>query len=141
VVAIAKTNTKAMAIAIVAGILLLVAGLSSMAAWEEIKAFIIHNIGDNPGIEIVFLILIIIASLGGIAVIIGGLLIFKGNVGTGKLLIVLGVGLGLIGFIITLVIGIMEGSLTIGGFLSISLIGIILSVVARVMAEDVPTKR
>lgn len=140
-VVIAKTNTKAMAIAIVAGALLLVAGLSSMAAWEEIKAFIIKNIGDNAAIEIVFLILIIIASLGGIAVIVGGLLIFKGNVGAGKLLIALGVGLGLIGFIISLVIGIMEGSLTIGGFLSISLVGIILSVVARIMAEDVPTKR
>jgi len=131
----ASKNSKAMVIAIIAGILLLVAGLSGMAAWSAIKDFVIENVTDNEIVQYVFAILIFIASLGGIAVIIGGLLIGKGKVGTGKFLIMLGAGLGLIGLIFSIVVAYMEENLTIGSFLSIGAIGLILSIVARMLAK------
>jgi len=131
----ASKNSKAMVIAIIAGILLLVAGLSGMAAWTAIKDFVIENVTDNEIVQYVFAILIFIASLGGIAVIIGGLLIGKGKVGTGKFLIMLGAGLGLIGLIFSIVVAYMEENLTIGSFLSIGAIGLILSIVARMLAK------
>jgi hypothetical protein len=124
-----------MVIAIVAGLLLLVAGVSGVATWETIKDFVTTNIMDNSIIQIVFVVLIFIASLGGIAVIIGGLLIGKDKIGTGKFLISLGAGLGLIGLIFSIVVAYMEKNLAIGSFLSIGAIGLILSIVARIIAK------
>lgn len=128
-------NSKAMAIAIVAGILLLIAGVSGLAAWEAIENFVTENITDNYIVQIVFAILIFIASLGGIAVIIGGLLIGKDKVRSGKLVIALGAGLGLIGLIFSIIVAYIEGSFTIGSFFSIGAIGLILSIVARITAK------
>ena len=127
-------NSQAMSLAIVAGILLLIAGVSGLATWETIKNFVTTHVIDNTIVQIVFAILIFIASLGGIAVIIGGLLIGKNKVRTGKFVIALGAGLGLIGLIVSLVIAIVEGNFTLSCFLSIGAIGVILSIVARIVA-------
>ena len=131
----ASKNNKAMIVAIIAGVLLLIAGLSGMAAWEAIQDFVIEHVADNEMVQYVFVVLIFIASLGGIAVIIGGLLIGKDKVGTGKFFIMLGAGLGLIGLIFSIAVAYMEENLTIGSFLSIGAIGLILSIVARMMAK------
>ena len=128
-------NTRAMIIAVIAGILLLIAGLSGMAAWTAIKDFVITHVTDNEIIQYVFVILIFIASLGGISVIIGGILIGKDKVRTGRILIALGAGLGLIGLIISIIVAYKEESLTIGSFLSIGTIGLILSIIARRIAK------
>ena len=130
-----EANQRDMIIAIVAGILLLIAGLSGMAAMETIKSFVTENVVDNEAVQIAFIVLVLVASLGGIAVIVGGLLIDNGKVGTGKLLICLGAGLGLIGLIVSLAVAVKEESLTVGGFLSVGAIGVILSIVARAVAE------
>lgn len=130
-----EANQRAMIIAMVAGILLLIAGLSGMAAMETIKSFVTENVVDNEAVQIAFIVLVLVASLGGIAVIVGGLLIDKGKVGAGKLLITLGTGLGLIGLLVSLAVAVKEESLTVGGFLSVGAIGVILSIVARAVAE------
>ncbi len=128
-------NSKAMVIAIIAGILLLISGISGFATWEAIKNFVTTNIIDNYIVQIVFVVLIFIASLGGLSVIIGGLFIGKDKIGSGKLLISLGAGLGLIGLIISVVVAIMENNFTIGSFFSVGAIGLILSIVARLMVK------
>ena len=74
-------NSTAMIIAIVAGILLIISGISGMATWETIKDYVTEHVTDNEIIQIVFAILIFIASLGGLSVIIGGLLIGKNKIG------------------------------------------------------------
>lgn len=131
----ASKNSKAMAIAIIAGILLLISGVSGLATWETIKDFVTTNIMDNTYVQIIFTILIFIASLGGISVIAGGMLIGKNKIGTGKLLISLGAGLGLIGLIFSIIVAYTEGNLTLGSFFSIGAIGLILSIVARAIAK------
>jgi hypothetical protein len=128
-------NSKAMGIAIVAGILLLIAGVSGVATWETIKSFVTTHIMDNSIIQIVFVVLIFIASLGGIAVIMGGVLIGKDKIGTGKFLISLGAGFGLIGLIFSIVVAYMEDNLTISSFLTIGAIGLILSIFARLVVK------
>jgi len=124
-----------MGIAIVAGTLLLIAGVSGLATWETVKDFVTTHIADNIVIQIVFAILIFIASLGGIAVIIGGILIGKDKVRTGKLIIAIGAGLGIIGLLVSIAVAYMEGSLTIGSFFSIGVVGLILSIIARLLAK------
>ena len=128
-------NTQAMIIAIIAGFLLIIAGISGLATWETIKNFVTTHIIDNSIIQIVFAILIFIASLGGIAVIIGGVLIGKSSVVLGRFIIALGAGIGLIGLIFSLLITYIDGDLTIGSFFSIGAIGLILSIVARILAK------
>lgn len=128
-------NRTAMVIAIVAGILLVVAGVSGVAKWDAIKTFVTVHIIDNIAVQIVFAMLIFIASLGGISVIIGGMLIGKNRVRTGKFTISLGAGMGLIGLIVTTAMAVMENSLVIGEFTSAGGTGLILSIVARVVAK------
>ena len=126
------TKTKsAMILALLAGILLLISGISGLATWETIKNFVTENIIDNTIVQFVFAILIFIASLGGLSVITGGILIGKNKIRTGKFLILLGAGMGLVGLIFTVAVAYVEGSLTLGSFFSIGTIGLVLSIIAR----------
>ena len=131
----ASKSSQAMVIAIIAGILLLIAGISGAATWQAISDFVASQFPGNEILEIVFVILIFIASLGGIAVIICGLLIGKQKKRIGRLLILLGAGMGIIGLIFSIFIAYSEENLTIGSFLSIGVIGIILSIAARMIAK------
>ena len=131
----ASRNKAAMGVAIVAGLLLLIEGISGFATWSTIKEFVTDNVTDNEIVMYIFVILIFIASLGGISVIIGGLLIGKNKVRTGKFIIALGAGLGLIGLIVSIIIGLTEGSFTLNSLITLGAIGLILSIVARMMAE------
>jgi len=128
-------STQAMVIAMIAGILLLIAGVSGAATWQAIRDFVASQFPGNEFLDIVFVILIFIASLGGIAVIIGGILIGKNKIGIGRTFILLGAGMGIIGLIFSIIIAYNEGNLTIGSFLSIGMIGIILSIAARIIAK------
>ncbi len=131
----ASKITQAMGVAIVAGTLLLIAGVSGAATWQAIKEFVASQFPGNEILEIIFVILIFIASLGGIAVIIGGLLIGKKKIGTGRTFILLGAGMGIIGLIFSSIVAYSEGNLTLGSFLSIGTIGIVLSIAARMIAK------
>ena len=128
-------NKTAMGIAIVAGIFLLIDGVSGFATWETIKTFVLNNITDNEIVQIIFAVLIFIAALGGIAVIAGGVLIGKNKLRSGKFIILLGTGLGIIGFIFSIIVAINEGNFTFNSLLTIGGIGIILSIAARLIAE------
>ena len=82
-------------------------------------------------------VLVYIEGLGGIAVIIGGILFLMSRIGTGKFIIGLGAGIGLIGLIIMLVEAVLAGGvealLDVVTLISQSIawIGVILSIIAR----------
>ena len=128
-------NKSAMILAFIAGILLIISGINGFARWNTIKDFVVNNFVDHEVVQIIFALLIFIASLGGIAVIIGGYLIGKENLKTGRFFIMLGAGIGLIGFVVSLIAGYSRGYLTVNSFLSIGGIGLILSIVARMIAK------
>jgi hypothetical protein len=129
-------NKPAMYAAIIGGVCLLLAGITGYAAWSGIRDIVTEYISDDAIVHEAFYYILIIAGLGGLAVILGGLLIGSDKVGIGKFLITLGAGMGLIGFIIALVIWWQDGfgSLAVGGGTIIGLVGIILSIAARQMA-------
>lgn len=124
-----------MMIAIVAGILMLIAGVSGAPAWEMIRRFVTRYIIDHYLVQIVFTVLIGVAALGGLSVIAGGLLIGKNRILVGKFLISLGAGMGLIGLIVSAIVAVSENPSIIGRFTSTGGIGLILSIVARVVAK------
>jgi len=88
-------------------------------------------------VTLILNILVYIAGLGGIAVIIGGILFLMNRIGTGKFVIGLGAGIGLIGLIIMLaeavIAGGVEALLDVVTLISQSIawIGVILSIIAR----------
>ena len=132
-----EINKPAMYVAIAGGVCLLIAGITGAAAWSDIRNIVRDHLTDNSLVMDIFSWLIIIAGLGGFAVIIGGVLIGKDIVGIGKFLIMLGAGMGLIGFLIAFAVWWMNGQsgmFTIGGSV-IGLVGIILSIAARQMAN------
>ena len=75
---------------------------------EEILEYIQPVVSALPILATIFNVLIFIAALGGISVIIGGLLILH-LPRTGKLLVMLGAGLGLFGFMLPMSLAWYQG--------------------------------
>ena len=130
-------------IALISGLLLLIAGVHGSIgilafALSEITSLLPQFINV---ITFTLVILTIVASSGGIAVIIGGYLILRKRTIPGKLLVSLGGSVGSIGFLINLISGIGLAWAIISSAAAIFVIGqslgwigVILSVIARVIA-------
>jgi len=134
-----SNNEKAGLIALVGGILMLLAGVTGAAAWVTIGEIVEEMMG-NDSLTIVFQILAILGGLGGLLVILGGLLFWKkgsGSAKVGKLLITIGAGFGLIGLIIFIILALMgdDPGTALFGALTIGFIGLILSIIARMKVE------
>jgi len=128
---------------IIGGVLMLYAGVvGSVGIWEEILNY--ATIIAPGSAEIVAWILVIlanIASLGGVAVFIGGFLLTTDRVGTGKFIIGIAAGLGIFGFI--MLIYNMYMAMGLAAFTellnilatSASILGPVLTIIARMMAK------
>jgi hypothetical protein len=140
----AESRRTAFLLALVGGVCLLIAGISGGVGLYAMAFMEISLLYPQltPIISIVLPILSTIASLGGIAVIIGGILILGVRLTTGKLLIMLGAGVGLLGVILGLASG-LAGGLTLvqsaqavfATYQLVGWIGIALSMLARMMAK------
>jgi hypothetical protein len=130
-------------LALIGGLLLIsVSAVGSIGFWGDIIAFITATFPETADIMVVlFTILMYIAGLGGVGVIIGGYLLTTDRVGTGKFVIGIAAGMGLIGLIIYLAQLYMTGGIALVldmvSLLSQSAgwIGAVLSIVARQMAS------
>jgi uncharacterized membrane protein HdeD (DUF308 family) len=133
-------NKTAMYLAVAAGVLLLVAGITGVAFINKIQEFVLKQFGQNDMLKWVFVVLIFLSSLGGILVIAGGVLVGKNKVGGGKILITIGVGVGLIGVIIALYWVAVSQKIETSMTSIFGLVGVILSVAARMTAkkDDAP---
>ncbi len=94
-------NILAFALSVPAGILLLLKGITGPTeAYSWLLNYLSSGvIADGLILTVAttaLLVLIFISSLGGIAVIAGGFLVWKDHVSTGRLLISLGAGVGFI---------------------------------------------
>ncbi len=119
-------NKVSVTFCIIGGILMIIASIvGSAAVYAIIFGYIKERLGGDTGyyMGIVLQICIYIALGGGVSVIIGSLITFK-SLSPGKQIIGLGAGLGLIGFIVFIVTGIIAGTLT--GTVSEIIIGLLL---------------
>ncbi len=118
----------------------MVAGTTGMKPLlEQILTYIQPTVDASPILATIF-VLIFIATLGGISVIIGGLLTFHVP-RIGKLLVMLGAGLGLLGFMIPMSLAWYQG-ISINGLLKgyVSptwgyVLGIMLTIIGRLIAK------
>jgi hypothetical protein len=126
---------------IVGGALLVVAGTTGMKPLlEEILKYSQPTVDAFPILATIFRVLIFIAALGGISVIIGGLLTFHVP-RIGKLLVMLGAGLGLFGFMIPMSLAWYQGipmNELFKGYVSSTwgyVLGIMLTIIGRLIAK------
>ncbi len=132
-------NQKPILFAFIGGILLIQSGwVGSIGFLDDIATYALTNFpAIAETITLILNVLVYIAALGGIAVIAGGILIAMSREGTGKFVIGLGAGIGLIGLIIMLaeavIAGGVEALLDVVTLISQSIawIGVILSILAR----------
>jgi len=136
VIVLTAKNLAAMALAFVAGILLIMTGINGLASWENIENFVTAYVIDNIIVQYIFAVLIFLASLGGFSAIAGAVFLGKNSVRTGKFLIGIGTGMGLIGLIVSAGISFAAGTFALDSFLSTGTIGIILSIAARSIAKN-----
>ncbi len=133
-------NKKSFVLCLIGGVLLIIAGaVGSIGALEFLS--VIGTIPELeflvPLVDILLKVLIFIAGLGGIGVIAGGFLITTPRVGTGKFIIGIAAGMGLIGLIIQLVKVVyfagVEGLVNLLEAISQSIgwIGIIFTIIGR----------
>ncbi|MFX0045494.1 MAG: hypothetical protein ACFE8Z_06575 [Candidatus Hermodarchaeota archaeon] len=139
-------NKVPLLLSLIGGILLWIASATGSIGIIGTIALILSSIPElAPFVEILILfvyILAALAALGGIAVVAGGFLLTTGRVGTGKFVIGIGAGMGLIGLIIhfaqiayTIDFGVVL-DLFVGFAMTTSGLGILLSIAARQMAKS-----
>ncbi|MFX0068875.1 MAG: hypothetical protein ACFE7S_06435 [Candidatus Hodarchaeota archaeon] len=137
------SNLPSLVLATIAGIILIVSRTTgSLGFYETILNYIAAQFGGEVAIVISYVLwaLSIIASLGGFAVIIGGILIHRGRVTTGRFIISIGAGMGIIGLLVEIGSAALQGWTSLVGLIfamtqSLSWIGIILSIVASLIAR------
>jgi hypothetical protein len=136
-----KTNSLGFVLSIIGGTLLIVSGTRGpigifMIILQKLPLFI----KDALVLAITTaaaLILVVISSLGGFTVILGGYLIYKKHVGTGKLLIGLGAGVGIpwLLYILFTIMATQEVTAIIAQHSIVGWTGIIISFIARIIAR------
>ena len=124
-------------ICILGGILMIIASIvGSVAFFALVFGIASDLLGSEAAfvLSIILTIFAIIAGLGGVAVIIGVILVIKDKIGLGKFIIGLGAGLGLIGLVIFVITSFMAGPLAIIYALingSYGFLGVLLTIFAR----------
>lgn len=129
------------AIAAIAGVFLLISGFHGPIETYEVTLGLLSQLIQNQQIlqiaSIVATVLIGISLAGGLAVIGGGALILLGRVGTGKFVIDLGLGVGLLWLVIIAVtfVSTCQVGVAIAEYSTVGWVGIILAIAARIMAK------
>jgi hypothetical protein len=137
------SSKSAVILAFVGGALLIIAGVTgSVGIVGKAIDYLIDHLGGSTAdvLSIVLQALNFIADLGGVAVIFGGVLIYMERKRVAKFVIGIGAGMGLIGFLITLISAFFHGWAYTLSFLliivqSVGWIGVLLSIAATLLAR------
>jgi len=132
-------NQNAGMVGLVGGIFMMIAGVTGAATWRHIGDMAVTITGVNA-LGPIFQILVALGALGGLLVIIGAIFIgwpiikirTKNRVKTGKLMITIGAGFGLLGLLVFLTLTVL-GKDALGNFmgaLGIGFVGLICSIYA-----------
>ena len=132
-------------LAIIAGVIGVIAGIVGSAGFYATVFAIAAELAPASAVVLgwVLAILDFLASLGGITVIIGGVLILAYKLGLGKFLIGLGIGMSLIGIIVSIIIAAVGGAAiaAILGLVAVIItlkgVSIVLSIIARQLCRKV----
>jgi hypothetical protein len=134
-------RAAAFIIATIAGILLLLTGIQGPIGLYQTIRDTLPNLIQNQSItqitDIIAIVFIAIALGGGLAVIVGGIIILFNHVTIGKLLIAVGTGVGIVWLILLSItlLKTLQVSAVIEQHSILGWIGLILSFLARIVAK------
>ena len=124
-----SNREQAMYLGIFGGVLMLIAGASGAATWNTIGDAAVEITGSDS-VALTFAILVMLASLGGLLVMIGALMFKKRKrVKIGKILIIIGAGCGVLGLIVLAILSLVNGDYFF--FTGLDFIGLVLAIFAR----------
>ncbi len=136
-----KTNLFTLVLSVLAGVFLLVSGTQGPVAiflliLDKLSLFIRDALIQTIAAAVA-LFLIVLSSLGGLTVMLGGYLAYKNHAGTGKLLIGLGAGVGIpwLLFIVFTVALTQQLGAVLAQHSILGWIGIIIAFIARSIAR------
>ncbi len=129
------------ALSIVAGLLLIISGTRGPVGIYETVLKTLPSVTQDPWVlsvaGAIALVFITLSSLGGFTVILGGFIVFRNHVRTGKLMISIGAGFGIFSIILLVITIVLSRDLSVvtSEYSPIGWTGVILSFVARTMAK------
>lgn len=142
-------NKVAAGLAFVSAILFIISGYqANISIYRAIESTLQHSTSKEiwQVATVPINVLAIVAQLGGFTVLAGALLFLKNHITSGKLLVMIGTGQGIITIVISLVINLIQGGTTHASsyvlWLSTSAtgVGILFSIIARTLAKPVRQK-
>ena len=131
---IRKNILTAFWLSMISSFFLFISGTTGVAGWMQIEDIVLRYLSFE-WIDTIFIFLLLIASFGGFAVFFGGILLLKNKILLGNLLIALGSGAGLIGFVLNLAISILTLNLSIYSYLSFSSLGVLFAISAQFFSK------
>ena len=109
---------------------LFISGTNGFATWVNIRRIFFTIIDASPLIEILFVPVLIVASLGAFSVLFGGYLALKEKFRLARIFILVGSGAGLISFVFNLFVSLYI-NLSLSFYFSFSSLGIISALLAH----------
>ena len=133
-----KRNVQAGILGTIAGVLLLYVGFNGVAGVDRLFALLEERFGTNETLRILAYVLGGIAALGGVAVLFGAYMVATDRVRTGKLLITLGSGAGIITLLLFLARNLASEQFSYLFAVLPALLGVVLAIAARMLAKPTP---
>jgi len=132
-------NEVAGVLALVAGLLFLIVGWTGARGVDGFFDLLVEVFGANPVFRILAYVLISIASLGGVAVLAGAFLMYHDRVRTGRILVLLGAGAGIVSLLLFVVLFIRSpGRIAAHEGVLPVFVGVVLSIAARLKSKPKP---
>ena len=133
-----RRNEQAAYLAALAGALLLVSGWTGARPVNRFFSLLEDIFGTRPFLIVVAYIFVGLASLGGIAVLLGGYMISIGRVRTGRMLILIGSGAGFFTLLFFVVSNLRREEFSLLLSVLPIVLGIAIGIVARFWAKATP---
>ncbi len=130
-----RRNGQAASLAALAGVLLLLTGFNGARGVNHFFLLLTDWLGPNPILFGLAFVFVAIASLGGVAVLLGGYLIYRDQVRTGRLFIILGSGAGLFTLVMFLVVNLRREAFSFLLHVLPALAGVALGIAARMRSK------
>ncbi len=133
-----RRNEEAALLAAVAAVLLIVSGYTGARPVNRFFSLLEDLLGSRPFLIVLAYIVVGIASLGGFAVLLGGFLIWKDRVRTGRLLILIGSGAGFFTLLLFVLVNLRREEFSFLASVLPAVLGVGIGIAARLRAKPKP---
>ncbi len=131
-------NEKAAILAIWAGVLMLIGGVTGASQWRHTFALVEDVLGASAALRFVQLVFVALGSVGGIFVLLGAYAFRESHVRTGRMMIWFGTGFTIVSLILFVILQVRTGDWPFAGAGLLGFVGIGLSQMARFKAKPTP---